>query len=717
MEVPANTPNSVSSMTVKDMRQALKAEGSSAVGSKAQLRKRLTAILKAKEELSKTIAGEGSGEEADEEELCSQGESQGEASQDEGDGEPEFTVSDEFTEGTVAIWKGTYGFISVGDATKLRLFCHKDDIDTSDRRGCLRKNMDVRCKVCEYTSGDKVGQKFAQQVQCRDGTKISWFKNCGENDTWQREILEPRTVYEGTVQFFNFRKKYGLIKPSEPIIVGEGDDRVEVSDAAGEKKDCVYVGWHDIITDDTPPGLTKGMKVQFSLYKDDKGLGCFDVALPGGQPIVRQDARNKNWKPDTEERFRGTVKFFKLNAFGFITPNEKQPDGSAFPYNEIMFKERLYLSPSDIQTESSPAFIEQDLEVEFSVDVVDTELHAKNVSLPGGGKIVVDASKLPEAYSKKVTREPITDKVFSGKVVVYRWDKFFGFIEMDDLESADLDDATKKAIEDKKVYFNTRDITSTDRLVGVEKDTLVKFKLYRDEKGVGAETVTDAEGNAICGQNRPVRKRKRPAGRGNKTRKNKKDGRGKGRRQNAQRRSKRTKGKRAQKRRNSWGDRGQNTKKRRSSRESVGWGELSTLRMLADTPTGKSRGFVVWWDKSAGEGCIATEGGRRFKCSMDQIQCEKPCWAFLEKDQIIEFQAGQDRFGHGTCFYVTGPDGTLIRQLTTLKQAKAKKSAVPASAVPPTAGPAAGSRFLSTNDGWGSSGGWAQRGGRSNARW
>merc|ERR1711990_574154 len=109
--------------------------------------------------------------------------------------------------------------------------------------------------------------------------------------------------------------------------------------------------------------------------------------------------------------------------------------------------------------------------------------------------------------------------------------------------------------------------------------------------------------------------------------------------------------------------------------------------------------------------------GRRFKCTMDQVQCEKPCWAFLEKDQIIEFQAGQDRFGHDTCFYLTGPDGTLIRQRTTLQQAKKGKADVPPSAVPPTAG-AAGKRFFATNDGWGKPSGWNNRKkGRAGGLW
>lgn len=104
----------------------------------------------------------------------------------------------------------------------------------------------------------------------------------------------------------------------------------------------------------------------------------------------------------------------------------------------------------------------------------------------------------------------------------------------------------------------------------------------------------------------------------------------------------------------------------------------------------------MWWDKSANEGCIASEGGRRFKCTYDQVQAEKPCWAFLEKDQMVEFQQGKDRFGHDTCFYVTGPGGTLIRQITTLDQARG------AGAVPPArgGGGGGGSRFLRRRGGW-----------------
>jgi len=289
---------------------------------------------------------------------------------------------------------------------------------------------------------------------------------------------------------------------------------------------------------------------------------------------------------------------------------------------------------------------------------------------------------------------------------------------MEDLENAGLDDEVVKTIEEKKVYFNTSDITSTDKLIGVEAETLVKFKLYKDEKGIGAEAVTDAEGNAICGQVRPAPKKKfKRKTKGKKKFQKGKKGKG---RQNGPRRSQRkNKGKRVQKRRNSWseGQKQKKNKRQKRGRKTVGWGELNnvqSIKTLVDAPRGKSRGFVVWWDKSAGEGCIATEQNQRYKCTMDQVQCEKPCWAFLEKDQIIEFQAGQDRFGHGVCFYVTGPGGTLIRQNTTLDQANGM-SEKPASAVPPTA--AGGGRFLSTNDGWGKSkgGGWARK--RNKGRW
>lgn len=387
MEVPTDLKaEDVDKMKVSELKAELTKQKSSTQGTKTKLASRLKAILKAKAELAKAQAEEDDEEEVDADEDM-------EAADEEAadDGPAEFTVADDFTEGTVALWKGTYGFINIGEDKGL--FCHKDDIETSDRHGCLRKNMLVRCKIAEYTSGKKKGQKFAQSVQQRDGSPVTWFANTGEGDLFEREPLGDK-VYEGTVKFFNFKKKYGLIKPDETIEVGEGDDKIVVSEeGADDKKDCIYVGWHDIVTDDVPPGLKKDMKVQFTLYKDKQGLGCSDVAQVGGDPIVRQDTRNKNWKPDSEERFSGTVKFFKVNGFGFITPNEKQADGEAFKYNENMFKGRLFINPNDIVTDSSPAFLEQDQEVEFSVEVKDGELQAKNITLPGGDKVVTDPEK------------------------------------------------------------------------------------------------------------------------------------------------------------------------------------------------------------------------------------------------------------------------------------------------------------------------------------
>jgi len=687
------TADQLKGLKISEMRKLAEAAGISAKGPKSKLLERISKAINLRDSLRSMDDDESEEPEEEPEEAEAMDEEPADDEEEADEEDATFTVGENFIEGTVHQWKGNYGFINIGG--KAPLFCHNGEINSSDRFPCLRKNMEVRLKLATWTSGDKNGQTFAKEVQARDGSDISYFEKQGESDHWDRvDIESPEDRYNGTVLWYNFRKKFGLIKPDEPISFGEGDDKVEISDKAEEGKDSVYVGWHDILTDDDPPGLVKDMKVQFSLYKDGQGFGAANVALVGGGMIVRPDARNKKWKPDTEARFTGTVKYFKVNGFGFITPNEKQADGEDFPYNEQIFKERLYVNPYDINTDASPAFLKEDQEVEFSVDVGNGQLHAKNITGADGGSLPgAEEGELPDAYKEKVKRESLSEEVFTGKVKFFAWDKHFGTIEMEEDNMEGLDDKTKKAITEKSVYVNWSDIQSTDKVIGVEAETEVQFKLYKDEKGIGAEEVTDMDGEPLSGQVKPAPKRKswrnfrgrgrgrwrgrgrgrwRGRGRGRGRRYGRGRGRGRGRRG----------GWRGRKRNYDGGYSGGQAKRRRV----VGWDDVGSA-----AKGGSRQGFVQWWDKSQGEGCIVA-GSQRFKATKDQLQAEKPQWAFLEKDQMIEFQAGKDRFGHDCCFYVTGPGGSLIRQLTTLGDTQGPPQM---GSVPPTQG-GGGGRFLST---------------------
>merc|ERR1719321_2424796 len=99
---------------------------------------------------------------------------------------------------------------------------------------------------------------------------------------------------------------------------------------------------------------------------------------------------------------------------------------------------------------------------------------------------------------------------------MYHWSKFHGYIEVEEGALEGLSDEDKKTITEGKggIWFSTSDLVSTDRLVGVEKDTLVQFTLYKDEKGIGAENVRDGEGEPISGQTRPARRPRKKTGRG-----------------------------------------------------------------------------------------------------------------------------------------------------------------------------------------------------------
>merc|ERR1712096_600702 len=78
----------------------------------------------------------------------------------------------------------------------------------------------------------------------------------------------------------------------------------------------------------------------------------------------------------------------------------------------------------------------------------------------------------------------------------------FGYITLDkpdEFVAPEITDskAKKKFEKNKELWFCRSDIISTDSAVGVEKDAAVRFTVYTDEKGIGAQDIRPAAGDAF----------------------------------------------------------------------------------------------------------------------------------------------------------------------------------------------------------------------------
>merc|ERR1719447_1686684 len=112
----------------------------------------------------------------------------------------------------------------------------------------------------------------AEKVKLPGGKKVT----CERDD---REVDED-TVYTGTVKFFAGQNGFGFIIPDEEIEFSG----VTVTTDAEAEEGGLYVAREDIIfSEGSAPNLNYGTKVQFQVYKSDKGLGACRVQSEDGE--------------------------------------------------------------------------------------------------------------------------------------------------------------------------------------------------------------------------------------------------------------------------------------------------------------------------------------------------------------------------------------------------------------------------------------------------
>merc|ERR1719233_2389348 len=111
----------------------------------------------------------------------------------------------------------------------------------------------------------------AEKVKLPGGKKVT----CERDD---REV-DDETIFTGTVKFFVGKDGYGFIIPDEDI---EFMGVTATADADAEEGG-LYVAREDVIfADGSPPNLNYGTKVQFQVYKSEKGLGACRVQNEDG---------------------------------------------------------------------------------------------------------------------------------------------------------------------------------------------------------------------------------------------------------------------------------------------------------------------------------------------------------------------------------------------------------------------------------------------------
>jgi len=164
------------------------------------------------------------------------------------------------------------------------------------------------------------------------------------------------------------------------------------------------------------------------------------------------------------DRVKGTVvRFMRGRGFGFIKP--KSGGKNVFVHWE------------DLETDDHWPFIAKGTEVEFKLAEVDGQPAAKEVTLESGEKIPI----FTKPYDDREVNE---DETFTGTVKFFDGQKGFGFIEPD--QEVSFGNLTSG----EGLFFSRDALIATNAgkgmMLRLRNNTKVSFKVYKDEKGLGA---------------------------------------------------------------------------------------------------------------------------------------------------------------------------------------------------------------------------------------
>jgi len=264
-----------------------------------------------------------------------------------------------------------------------QVLVHWSKLVTDDKWPYIKRGTEVKFKLVEK---DENGKRSAKDVTLANGGKIPVYvpKNSDR-------VSNDDDVFCGVIQFFDYRKGFGMVKPEEEI---------SWEDVTVTPKDALYFTREALMTTGGGKGmvlnLRNGKKVTFKVYKDKKGLGAHELQNEDGEPLEyearkrtggkkrkRTAKKNGNKKPakkakvvkktkvellkerenDEEDTiYTGIVKQYRADKeFGFISIDED------ITFNGVTVTEKIYVMKDDIICYSEEVGLKPDTSVMFKV--------------------------------------------------------------------------------------------------------------------------------------------------------------------------------------------------------------------------------------------------------------------------------------------------------------------------------------------------------------
>mmetsp|Transcript_19375 Transcript_19375/g.46660 ORF Transcript_19375/g.46660 Transcript_19375/m.46660 type:complete len:353 (+) Transcript_19375:81-1139(+) len=345
----------------------------------------------------------------------------------------------------------------------------------------------ARPKITPADGAKKPKAKAQAQGKSRDSSKKSQGKRPAPKKAQKKKKASKRvqeTVdatfeisetarHAGVVEFFDSRRGYGFLKPSQEDLV---------------PTEKLMVHWKDIQTDDAWPHLKVEMAVEFSVekklvQKETKAiLRAVNVTLPGGGKVAiqAQEESAREWVGSKTQRYAGVVQWYNTRM-GYGVANLSTAVG------EIT---EVKLGREEIAGDGTVP-LSKDLTVEFSM-YKDAEgaANGANVTLPGGKIVTRDIAEGREVYGTTT---------YVGEVSWYQPRSGIGFILPEDfdalpapVQAKSTEAAQKKANQTQKeafegLTFRKRDLSAED--MELPDGTRVKFTVYTDNRGAGAKDI------------------------------------------------------------------------------------------------------------------------------------------------------------------------------------------------------------------------------------
>jgi len=288
------------------------------------------------------------------------------------------------------------------------------------------------------------------------------------------EAIDTKATYKGTVEKYNKFKGYGWIT---------------VADKSAAPGGNVFVYYKSIESEDRFPQLVEGMEVSFGLhkYKTYKGTAvrAKHVTLAGGGSIAiqdEQDAAKKTFVGGQNLRYTGTLKFYRAKSgYGYVKMDAGFKTSEPVP-------EEIRVEESEVNCGGKKPFGLKEIKVEFGIwKTQKGALKAYNMTLPKGIPITKEALE-----NRKIT----SPTLFKGTIVRNMWKQGYGYIDCAAGQKIPANVTQKMAAMKKEteakgknttdgnvLYFRSSDVEEGKWL---KKGQEVQFKIYMDDKGVGA---------------------------------------------------------------------------------------------------------------------------------------------------------------------------------------------------------------------------------------